>query len=156
MAYCVEADIRNQSPFKNVTNITAAYVNTKIAEASNIIDSAIGGIYVLPLSSVPLIIANLAKEITTLIIFREQGKNMEVQPGVSIEPAWNIQMALLTAVIERKQKLYDPVTNQELSLSDAAKPYSFPNASSSDPSSSSSTAPVFTMAQAQLFNKGRY
>ena len=149
MSYVTETDIRNQSPFKDVTNISSVYITTKIAEAGDLVDSMIGGTYNLPLLTTPNIIATLCKEITTLIIYREQSKNIEVQPGMEIEKAWQIQMDMLKAIAKREVKLFDATTRIELSLSAAALPGSFPNASTSDSSSDNSTAPRFTMAQAQ-------
>ncbi len=150
-AYCTESDIRKDSPFKDTVNITPAYVASKIADATNIIDATIGGIYVLPLSAVPSIIASLAKEITTLLLFRAQNKNIEVAPGVSVEAAWGVQMGLLKAISTRAQKLFDPTTNQELPLNTSALPNGYPNAASSV----NVTAPRFTMAQSAIFSGGQ-
>jgi len=155
MPYCTEADIRNQSPFKDTTNISSAYITQKIAEATDLINSTIGGAYQLPLSSTPDIIANLAKEITTLIIYREQDKNIEVQPGLEIEKAWKIQMDTLLAIAKRQIKLFDSSTGVEFSLTSAATVYGYPNAASSDASASNNTAPRFTMAQSSIMGRNQ-
>lgn len=140
MGYSSEADVRAQSPFKDSTLINSAYVVQKIAEADAIINGTIGGTYTLPLSSTPDIIVDLSKEIATLLIFREQNKNIEVQPGMDLYKAWEVQMALLQAIASRTQKLFSSA-GVELPLSAAALPYGFPN--SSDPDA----GPAFTRNQ---------
>lgn len=146
MAYCLEADIRKQSPFKDVLLITPAYVTQKIAEADNIINGAIGGTYTLPLNPVPDTIVNISKELTTLIIFQEQDKNIEVQPGINIQAEWKTLMDALNAIALRKLKLFDS-NGIELPLNSSALPSGYPNNTSSDPSYPNSTAPRFTMGQ---------
>ena len=144
MAYSVEADIRKQSPFKNATLITPSYVNQKIDEADAIINGMIGGTYQMPLVYVPPIIVNLSKQLTTLILFREQDINIEVQPGIDIEAEWKVQMSTLESIAKRAIKLLN-ASGVELALNSSALPSGYPNNASSDPSSPSDTSPKFTM-----------
>lgn len=146
MAYSLEADQRTQSPFKDTVNIPAAYISQKIAEADDIINSVIGGTYVLPLSVVPQTIVDISKALTTLLLYREQSMNLEVFPGIDVTKQWELQMMLLDAIGKRTKKLLD-ANGVELQLQPSALPSGYPNASSSSPSALNSTAPKFTMNQ---------
>lgn len=146
MAYSVEADQRTQSPFKDTVNIPAAYITQKIAEADDIINSVIGGTYVLPLSVVPQTIVDISKALTTLLLYREQSMNLEVFPGIDVTKQWELQMKLLDAIGKRTKKLLD-TNGVELQLQASALPSGYPNSASSSPSAVNSTAPKFTMNQ---------
>jgi phage gp36-like protein len=147
MAYTTEAIVRAQSPFKNSTNITSTYISRKIVEATSIIDSLIGSAYVLPLATVPEIIASIAETLTVLMIYREQSTNVEVEPGLNVEDAWNAQIELLKSIAKRELNLVDPATGIELTIVSSKRLGFYPNQASSDSSDSDSTAPYFTMNQ---------
>lgn len=146
MAYSQVADQRIQSPFKDAVNITDAYITQKISEADSIITGMIAGPYRLPLGYVPAIIVDISKALTTLLLLREQNGNIEVQPGQRVEDAWKTYMDSLTAISERKIKLYD-AAGLELTLNEAALISGYPNAGSSIPTAPNNTAPKFTMNQ---------
>lgn len=144
MPYTTEAILRAQSPFKNSTNIDTTYFARKIAEADSIIDSVIGEVYVLPLSSTPSIIAVLSEAIATCLLFKEQDTNIEVQPGVNVEEIWKSQMTLLEAIRGKKIKLFDS-SGDLLPMRDATKLGFYPTQSSTDTLDINCTAPKFSM-----------
>jgi hypothetical protein len=63
MPYSTAANVRIQSPFKDSTLVSDAYVGQKIDEADSIINAAISEVYDLPLASTPDIIESLSKAI---------------------------------------------------------------------------------------------
>ena len=140
MAYSTETIVREQSPFKSSTLITSAYVVRKIAQADSIIDGVIGEVYDLPLTETPAIIQSLSEGIATCLLFQEQNKNIEVEPGVSIIENWNFLMDQLEMIRTRKIKLFG-TTGAELSLSDRIKPQFVPNDTTSATDSTEQTAP---------------
>jgi len=144
MPYSLASDVRKQTPFKDTTLINDAYITQKIAEADDLINSVIGGVYKLPLSTVPNIIVDLSKEIAGLIIFREQDVNIEVQPGIKVEDQWKIQMEILSAIGTRKIKLFGD-GGTELQINSSGTISGYPTTSSSSPDADNSTQPKFTM-----------
>lgn len=144
--YSTEADVRTQAPFKDDTLITDAYITQKIAEADDLIDSMIGQVYQLPLSSNPDTIVYLSKAITTCFLYREQNTNFEVEPGVSIEDFKDNLIQTLEMIRTRKIKLFDS-SGAELALTGITSPQFFPTDASSDPSAENTTAPKLTMNQ---------
>lgn len=146
MPYSTVANVRIQSPFKDSVAITNAYVTQKIAEADQMIDSVIGGTYVLPLSETPEIIESLSKNIASLLLFKEQNPNIEVAPGISIDEAWKDAMAMLEAIRTRAYKLFD-TTGVELPLQTSSLPKFYPNDASSEPDATNTTQPRATMNQ---------
>ena len=144
MSYSAVAAIRTESPFKDSVSISDAYVTQKIAEADGIINSLVGEAYELPLSSTPDIIVNISKALTIGLLFQEQNTNIEVEPGLSVADYIKAQMDMLSAISSRKIKLFDS-SGDELPVRDSALPSSYPNATSSDPSATNSTAPKITM-----------
>lgn len=146
MSYSTAADVRTQSPFKDSTNITAAYITQKIAEADALIDSIIIEVYVLPLEETPEIIENLSKAIATAFLLKEQNTNIEVEPGVSLSDFWQLQMDILEGIRTRKLKLVG-ADGTELALQDRISPRFYPTESSSAADAEDTTAPKFTMNQ---------
>lgn len=146
MPYSLQADVRTQTPFKDSTLIGDAYITQKIAEADGIIDAVIGEVYVLPLASTPEIIESLSKALASCLLIQEQDTNIEVQPGIKIADFLKTQMDILEGIRTRKLKLFDG-SGDELPLRDRVLPGFYPDATSSDPAATNSTAPKFTMNQ---------
>lgn len=148
MAYSTEANVREQSPFKDSVNISSTYITQKISEADSVINAAIGQAYVLPLTTVPDIIEGLSEAITILTIFQEQNPNAEVEPGLSVKDALEYQQDILEKIRTRKLQLFDPTTGDELPIRGRKRLGFYPSAASSDASDVSnidSTEPKFTM-----------
>jgi len=146
MAYSLVAEIRAQTPFKTSTLISDAEITQKIAEADNMIDSYIGQVYILPLTETPNIIKSISKDITALMLYDDQNKNFEVQPGISIETEWERIINALKSIQIREMKLYDS-DGAELALSDRIKPQFYPTAASSAVDSTDQTGAKFTINQ---------
>lgn len=144
MSYSSIADLRIQTPFKDSTLITDAYITQKISEADSIINAAIGETYDLPLASTPEIIENLSKNIATCLLLQEQNLNIEVQQGVSIKDFWDTQMSILESLRTRKLKLFDD-SGDELALTSRIVPQFYPDEASE--TSDDPTAPLFTINQ---------
>ena len=144
MAYSTVENIRIQTPFKSDILIEDTYIEQKISEADSIIDSYISKIYTLPLSTIPNIIENLSKQITSLLLYQEQNPNIEVEPGISIEEAWQRQMEILQGIIDRTIILVDD-DGTELDSNDRLSPSFYPNAASSEVDATDSTAPKISM-----------
>lgn len=147
MAYSSEEVVRQQSPFKNSTNIDTAYITRKIAEADSIINSYIGLAYQLPIPSTPKIIQAISETLSVLLIFREQNPNIEIANGVNVEETWAAQLELLDQVAKGKYKLFDDTTGVELPLVNAKRLGFYPNAASDESAGPDNTAPYFTMNQ---------
>ncbi len=143
MAYCVAADVRKETFFKDTTNIQDALITQKIAEADKFINSMIRKAYVLPLSSTPAIIVNLSKKIAAIYLYKDQSTNIEIQPGVSTKDEFLIQIDILKSIQKRKITLTDDNEN-EFPLTKSALPVFYPNAASSVPGTPNGTAPAFT------------
>ena len=144
MAYSTVANIRTQTPFKSDLLIEDTYIEQKIAEADSIIDTYLIKVYTLPLASIPNIVENISKQIASLLLYQEQNPNFEVEPGISIEDAWQRQMEILNGIANRSIILVDD-NGAELATNTRLKPSFYPNASSSLTTATNSTAPKITM-----------
>lgn len=144
--YSLEAAVREQTPFKDDTLVLDSYITQKIAEADDMIDSYIGQVYQLPLTSNPDLIVNISKGLTSCFVYQEQNTNFEVEPGVSIEQLCKRMMETLELIRIRKIKLLDS-NGDELPLTGISNPKFFPTNHSSDPSTANNTGPKFTINQ---------
>ncbi len=145
MAYSTPTDVRNETFFKDTTNILDSLITQKIAEADKLINSMIARVYVLPLSYTPDIIVNISKKIAAIYLYKDQSTNIEIQPGLTTKEEWAIQLDILKTIQKRGIILAD-ANEVELPLKKAALPQGYPNLSSSaTPVSAGGTAPVFKM-----------
>ena len=146
MAYSVVANIRAQTPFKSSTLISDAEITQKIAEADGMIDSYIGQVYTLPLSETPEIIKSISKDLSAVMLYDDQNKNFEVQPGININDEWERILSALKSIQSRELKLYD-TAGSELTLADRIKPKFYPTEASSASDSTEQTGAKFTINQ---------
>jgi phage gp36-like protein len=109
--YSTITNIREITPYKDETLISGVYIESKIEEADNIIDSIVSATYVIPLSETPKIIKNISKALTACLLYREQSTNIEGQ-GVDVEAWFTQQMDLLEQIRKRKLKLLDSDGNE--------------------------------------------
>lgn len=147
MAYCTIQQVRDATGMQNTTKIPDSYLTLKIAYADGIIISKIGERYVLPLSDTPDLIAFLSLEITIAILFIDQyGENSE-----DTDKGWERRLKFLMGQLEDlrtgKLKLINPTTGQEYPRTSLGQPSFYPNAESSDPDATDSTAPKVSMNQ---------
>lgn len=142
--YSVAADVREESPFKDIISIPNAYITRCITEADSIIDSYIGIVYTLPLASNPPIISSLSKDIAICLLFMDQNPNIEVESGVTAEDRYKRLLEMLEAISKRKELLIGS-DGLEPDLNGNSLPSFFPNDASSDPSIYNNTASKFTM-----------
>lgn len=145
MAYSTVQQVRDATGMQNATKIPDAYITLKISYADGVINSKIGERYVLPLSSVPDIIAFLSLEITVAILFIDQyGENSE-----DTDKGWERRLKFLMGQLEDlrtgKLKLINPTTGAEYPRTGLGQPSFFPNAASSDPNAVDSTEPKVKM-----------
>lgn len=131
MAYTTEAIVRKESPFKNTSNIGATYIARAIAQADNIIDARLKGVYVLPLSETPDIIQNISTNLTFYELIKDQNLNIEVASGVNIQGLIDDAMGLLDMIAARKLKLLDS-NKEELPVDDLKEPAYYPTQASTD------------------------
>lgn len=140
MPYTTEAIVRAESPFKDSALIDSTYVDRAIAQADDLIDSIIGSVYSLPLSTTPSIIQDVSTTLAIINLLRDQNLNIEIANGVDMESKAEDAMNTLEMIRTRKIKLYS--SGSELATSDLIKPAYYPTTAST---SSGDTEAKFTM-----------
>lgn len=131
MSYTTEAIVREESPFKDSTNIVSAYVVRAIAQADNMINAIIGEAYQLPLSETPSLIQDLSTQLAVYNLYKDQNTNIEIASGVDFTTVLKDAMDVLEGIRTRKIKLYG-VSGSELSITDRIKPGYYPTLTSTD------------------------
>lgn len=144
--YCTVASVRTETPFKDSTLISSAYITQKIGEADGVIDSYIGQVYVLPLTETPEIIEMLSKGIVKYLLFSDQNPNIEIAEGLNLDDYFAALTKKLEEIQKRVIKLYGS-DGQELTVKDRTKISFYPTEASSDPDADNTTQPRFSMNQ---------
>lgn len=141
--YTTAVIVREESPFKDDTNIDDDYVERAIEQSDSFIDGRIASVYSLPLSETPAIIQELSTKITIFNLLTDQNLNIEIASGVNLDGMNEQINAIFDAILSRKVKLIDS-DGVELDLVDAVLPQGFPNTAETD----AGTAPrFFSMSQ---------
>ena len=145
MAYSTVAQIREESPFKNAVNIPDTYIEEVIDDMDSLIDTYIGKVYVLPLTSpAPFVIRALSKDLTVCSLFRDQNPDIEIATGVTVEDWWNTLMKQLEK-ISKKEIVLVGDDGVELPQNGNYSPRFYPTEASSR--CGGETAPKFKMNQ---------
>lgn len=144
MSYSTVADVRMATGFNNVDNIATATVTTYIDMGDAIINSYIGSVYVLPLSTSSSLVQSLSIQIATALLYiNEFGEENQ-----NTNRAWEKRLKIATNICDNirqlKMRLYDDSGN-ELSRNSTRTPAFYPTNASSQPSAVNSTAPKITM-----------
>lgn len=142
--YTTYGEIRKISPFKNSTQIADADITQVIAEADDMIDSYMGQVYSLPLSSNPNTIVGLSKDLTSYLLYKRLNPNIEVMPGLTVDIWWKTLETRLENLRKHITKLYDS-TGAELALRSGGYPSFYPTEASSEEDAEDSTAPKITI-----------
>lgn len=143
MPYSIVADIREESPFKNSTNIADSYISDIIDDMDSLIDSYLAKVYTLPLPSpAPFIIRALSKDLTVCQLFRDQNPDVEIATGVTVEDWWQTLIEQLER-ISKKEIILIGDDGLPLPLNGNYSPRFYPT----EASSRCETAPKFRMNQ---------
>ena len=126
MAYTTEAIVREESSFKNSSNIDSDYVTRAIAQADSFIDGKITGVYVIPLSETPSIIQDISTTLAVYNLITDQNLNVEIASGVNVSQMIADALALLDQIIARKLMLVG-TDGEELSTRNTIKVGFAPN-----------------------------
>lgn len=127
MAYTNKSKIRAATGFSDVEKISDTKIEEFIDDADGVIDSFIGGVYVIPLSSTPKIIGTVAKFIAVGLAYAEEygEESQDTDKGWKGRLEW--AMGILESIQSKKLKLYDS-TGAELTRTSLGIPAFRPNA----------------------------
>lgn len=145
--YTTIANVRSASGFTDDTKVSDAYITGKIDYAESYINAAISQVYTLPLATVPGLIEVIATEMAKYALYMDEyGEETE-----NLDKGWRAAMEALyldlQKIAERKLKLVDDSTGEELATNGLRSPSFFPTNASSSETATDSTAPKFTMNQ---------
>lgn len=143
MAYTTKEIVREESAFKDSTNIPDTYIDRAIAQADSYIDGRIGGVYTLPLSETPSLIQELSTKLVVYNLMSDQNLNVEVAAGVDVSSMLDGVNAILDGIKDRSVKLFDS-DGAELDVSDSILPSSYPTLSAT---TDGTAERFFTMGQ---------
>lgn len=118
MAYTDETKVRNSSPFKDSSKVTTTVVTNAITEADGLINSRVGGVYVVPFATTPALIQGIATDIAVYNLVRDENLNLEIAQGVNLQAMLQDALSLLDDIASRRLRLFDsdgdeyPLRNQ--------------------------------------------
>lgn len=127
------------------TLVSDAFITIRINAAQDIVNGKIGDMYVLPLASVPNLVAHIALEITVSLILMTQFSEESKDTDKGWKKRMDYAMDMLKKVQKGELKLRDDTTYVELTRSTTSLPQGYPDAASSDPNAVDSTQPKVTM-----------
>lgn len=143
MAYTTEAAVRAATGMTDTAKITSGTIALKIAYATNDIDSMVGSIYQLPITNVPDLIAMVALEMVSALLYMDEYGEETQNMDKGGQKKYLQMIAILEEIQSGKQKLY--YNNVELPRNSLMLPSFYPTKTSSRRDAHNSTHPKLTM-----------
>ena len=139
-------EIRIRSGIKDNPNFDDSQIQTQITIADSIVDGYIIDQYTLPLSSTCSTVKELAGELATALILREQYGPEVADTDKDGEAKFDNVISILEKIQNGTLKLLtDSNPKTEFTRNSGTLPSSYPNNTSDALTTSASTAPVFRM-----------
>ncbi len=132
MAYSIESNIRIITGFSDPAKVSPQSIARAISEADSIINSKIGDVYALPLTSIPKLIQLISEQLAKGILYAEEYGEETQNLDKGWEKTLEYYMGLLDDIQSGSLKLRDDTTGAELTRSNTNLPSFYPNAQSED------------------------
>jgi len=143
--YTTQAIVRQRAGFAGNLSITTESITTAIATADAIIDSALYGIYSLPMSETPSIIKEVATHLSVGQILIDNYGIQDEDQKKNGEQHITFAQSLLADIRGRKLAVLDSAS-KEMTTVETSSPSFYPNDTSAS-STTDSTSPAVWMNQ---------
>jgi len=125
--YTTLEEVRISTGTQDNSNISDAYIESKIDMADGIINGKIGDVYNLPLVSVPNILKAIALNLASSLVYIDQFGNETEGTGIDGQKLFDSTMDTLDLIWKQQVKLRDSEGN-ELTRRNFLQPTGYPNA----------------------------
>ena len=133
VVYTSIEDVRASTGMTNTTNISDAYITTKIEMAQAVIDGMVGDVYIVPFSStIPDSIKAICLNLVMAYLYIDQFGQETEGTGIDGEKLEAATMAILEKIQNQQIKIRNATTGLEVTRSEFHNPVSYPNETSTD------------------------
>lgn len=133
VVYTSIEDVRASTGMTNTTNISDAYITTKIEMAQAVIDGMVGDVYLVPFSStIPDSIKAICLNLVMAYLYIDQFGQETEGTGIDGEKLEAATMAILEKIQNQQIKIRNATTGLEVTRSEFHNPVSYPNETSTD------------------------